>query len=601
MKSRDSNPPFRIISWLGPVFLAALAVSSLPAANRYLVHNLVSDLPGLADQVDGQLTNPWDFDFPGQTLMIADSGSGGASLYTAIPAMVQQPVPVFLGKGTTGIMGFYFGSLVNAFNSTLFCTENGTIVALLNTTPQQSVTTLIDNSKSGAVYTGCTSGPFNSAYYATNFAAGRIEVWDPNLNPIQNPSAFIDPVIPPGFAPFNIQYIGNDFLVTYARRDNASSNDVPGPGNGYIASFDRNGNLLSTLVSQGPLNSPWGMIMANASFGDFANMLLVGNSGDGRINAFDPATGEWKGVVADAQGNPIAIPGLHALHFGAGFTVPFISYFGGGDPATLYFTAGVAGINGEPVGSHGLLGSIQPAPSFQTGSIQNGADFSTNLAPNTWVTILGGALSATTRSWNIADFTNQDLPINLDGVTVSINGEPAYISYISPPQINFLVPADLAPGPAQVVVTSNGVTSASISATLANAAPAFFLFSPNAPPDERFIAGLHGNNSPAMSLLPGETVALFATGLGATFPASPNGQLLTSPLPLIQPLQLTIGGQPAAATFAGLVGPGLYQVNVVVPPVEAKYRFFPVPVTMSVSGVTAQAAGFLAYDWEAIP
>ena len=118
---------------------------------------------------------------------------------------------------------------------------------------------------------------------------------------------------------------------------------------------------------------------------------------------------------------------------------------------------------------------------------------------------------------------------------------------------------------------------------------------------KNLIAGLHANGSLATSVLPGETIALFGNGFGPTMPAAPNGQLLSSPFPLIQPVQVTIGEQPAPVTFAGLVGPGLYQVNVVVPTVDPKYRFFVVPLVMSVSGAATPASGFIIYDWPAIP
>ena len=158
-------------------------------------------------------------------------------------------------------------------------------------------------------------------------------------------------------------------------------------------------------MAQGALNSPWAMGIAPATFGNFANALLVGNSGDGRINAFDPTTGAWKGAMADTQSNPIAIPGLHALHFGGGG--------GSGDVSTLYFTAGIGGPTGEPLGSHGLFGSIQAAPFFQANGIRNGADVSPSIAPNTWVSVLGGSLSATTRNWSSGDFINMIRQKNL--------------------------------------------------------------------------------------------------------------------------------------------------------------------------------------------
>jgi uncharacterized protein (TIGR03118 family) len=625
MNSPYFNHPYNPGSRLCPVLLVIAFASSLAAANNYYVHNLISDLPGVADQEDDQLVNPWDFtSFSGcppgspsctppnvSSVLIASNANATVSQYTPIPGVVQPHSYPSLLPGVTGIMGMYGlpqPGTNGLADGRLFCTEGGTIIGL-SVLPPTFVTTLVDNSKSGAVYKGCTVGsvfqtsgkPF---YYAANFARGKIDVWDSNLNPIQNAAAFVEPVVPPGFAPFNIQGISDKvLLVTYARQDTANLNDVPGAGNGYIAAFDFNGNLLNTLIAQGPLNSPWALTVAPATFGDFANALLVGNSGDGRINAFDPATGSWKGTLADTQGNPIAIPGLRALHFGGGGAT--------GDVSTLYFTAGIGGPNGEPLGSHGLFGSIQAAPSFQANGIQNGGDFSAAIAPNTWVTIMGGSLSATTRSWTTSDFTNQGLPTKLDGVSVKINGEPGFVSYISPTQINFLAPADIVPGPVEIVTVNSGLVSAPVSTTLANAAPAFFYFFPGQADGDalypapgvvkNLIAGLHANGSLATSVLPGETIALYGNGFGPTMPAAPNGQLLSSPFPLIQPVQVTIGEQPAAVTFAGLVGSGLYQVNVVVPTVDPKYRFFFVPLVMSVSGASTQASGYIVYDWPAIP
>jgi len=571
-----------------------------------------------------QLVNPWDFSSfnvcmplgsPScappdvSSVLIATNGNQSISQYTPIPGVVQPSFYPSLGLGITGVMpavnGLTQPGTSRSASGLLFCSQSGTIVGLGVFLPTFS-TTLIDNSKSGAVYTGCDFWSFSTQrngvplYYAANFSSGNIDVWDSNLNPVRNAAAFVDPAIPPGFAPFNIQGIGgNILLVTYARQDTAKRNDVPGAGNGYIAAFDYNGNLLNTLVTQGPLNSPWGLTIAPATFGDFANTLLVGNSGDGKVNAFDPVTGTWKGALADTEGNPIAIPGLRALHFGGGGVT--------GDVSTLYFTADISGPNGEPPGSHGLFGSIQAAPFFQANGVQNGADFSPSLAPNTWATIVGGSLSATERSWTGSDFTSQGLPTKLDGVSVSINGEPAFISYISPTQINFLIPADIPPGPAEIRTVNNGVASAPVSATLAAAAPAFFSV-PGESDDEgvNFIAALHANGSPATAVIPGETVALFGTGFGATTPAAPNGQLLSAPLPLIQNVQVIIGGQSAPVTFAGLVAPGLYQVNVVVPAVGAQYDFFPpalisrVPLTMSISGASTQASGYLGFDWAAL-
>jgi uncharacterized protein (TIGR03118 family) len=332
--------PFASHGWLRALLYVALA-TPVAAANTYFVHNLVSDLPGIGDQQDDSLVNPWDFIAfnvctpAGSALcappdvssvLVASNGSGTVSQYTPIPGIVQpQPYPSLV-RGVTGIMG-YHGLPQPGTNGLadglLVCTEEGKITGVAVFAPT-FVSTLIDNSKSGAGYKGCTggcptSGNNRPCYYAANFGSGKIEVWDSNLNAVANAAAFVDPLIPAGFAPFNIQAISDKVLmVTYAKQDTAKRRDVPGPGNGYIAAFDFDGRLLTTLVQQGPLNSPWGLTIAPAAFGDFAGMLLVGNSGDGRINAFDVATGEWKGALADAQGAQIAVPGLHAIRFGGG-------------------------------------------------------------------------------------------------------------------------------------------------------------------------------------------------------------------------------------------------------------------------------------------
>jgi uncharacterized protein (TIGR03118 family) len=163
---------------------------------------------------------------------------------------------------------------------------------------------------------------------------------------------FADPTIPAGFAPFNIQNIGGKLYVTYAKQNTAKHDDVAGPGNGYIDVFNTNGVLLNRLVSNGPLNSPWGMELTPANFGMFANDLLVGNFGDGRIDAFDPTTGLFAGALPDTGGNPIDIQGLWGLAFGNGAAA--------GATNALYFTAGIG--NGGDIETHGLFGDIVAAP-----------------------------------------------------------------------------------------------------------------------------------------------------------------------------------------------------------------------------------------------
>jgi uncharacterized protein (TIGR03437 family) len=515
------------------------------------------------------------------------------------------------------------------------CTQDGTIVGVfaqpfgtsqnLTILGTPIIKTLVDNSASGAAYTGCAAGsspsgqPGMAFFYAANFSRGTIDVFDSGLQPVPNAPAFVDPSVPAGFAPFNIQGFNGKLYVTYARQDAAKRTAVAGAGSGYLAVFDYSGKLLATIGSQGPLDAPWGMVIAPSTFGDFGGMLLVANSGDGRINVFDPDSGAFQGTLADTQNNPIAIPGQRALCFGtsqlpmlaAPTTQPvgamdeLLTYGINGDPSTLYFTAA----------THGIFGSIQSNPILQPDAVRNCADFSTAIAPNTWISIIGESLSGGTRSWNNGDFVNKMLPTSLDEVSVTINGEPAFVSYISPWQINALIPADLAPGPVQIQVSNHGLASDMISANLVNAAPAFFnIGCCLGDVNEVFIAALHANNSQISSAnmmgsaSEGETVALFGTGFGATAPATPNGQLITTPLPLRQPAQISFNkcgplvsftpqcSSVAQVSFAGLVVPGLYQINVTVPndlTAEDDPNLHAFPVAAYIFGVPTQAYGYL--------
>jgi uncharacterized protein (TIGR03437 family) len=430
---------------------------------------------------------------------------------------------------------------------------------------------LFDNSKSGAVYTGCAVGGTAATPYlfAANFNAGTVDVYDANMNlnpppygqsglpqPFSGSSSFSNPEIPTGFAPYNVQNINGTLFVTYAKQDAQKHVSVGGQGNGYVAMFNLNGALIANLISAGPLNSPWGMAIAPSNFGLFAGALLVGNFSDGTINAFNPTTGAMLGTLDDATGTPIAIPGLWSLNFGGGAQSE--------DPGTLYITAGIGGgPNNDPVQSHGLLASIQAAPSFVTSGIQNAASFVAGpIAPNTWVQIKGNGLSMTTGTWQV---TGSTLPTQVNGVGVTINGTPVPVSFVSNTQVNFLVSATLSTATAQIQTSNNGLNSQVVTVNVAPLAPAFFTIGTNATSGNAYIAAEHAGGTligpttiaNATPVEPGETITLYATGFG---PAISSGVALA-----VTP-SILIDGISADVTFAGLVGPGLYQINVQVPP-----------------------------------
>jgi uncharacterized protein (TIGR03437 family) len=423
--------------------------------------------------------------------------------------------------------------------------------------PAHAVLT-VDNSKTASYLGLAIVATPTPRLYAANFKGRSIDVFDADFKPVTlAPGAFTDVAIPSDYAPFNIWNLGGKLYVMYAKQNDSKTEEVKGAGNGYVAVFDPNGNLLQHLISNGPLNAPWGVAIAPATFGKFANALLVGNFGDGKINAFNSTTGAFLGTLQDQQGKDIVIDGLWGLLVGNGGN--------GGDKDALFFTAGP----GDE--KHGLLGSIQANPIVTSTNITSAAQSAAGIAPNTFITIKGTNLAATKRSWQARDFTDNKLATSIDGVTVTMNGTPAYISFISPVQINVLTPADLTPsGPVDIVVSNNGLTTDKITMQSQAAAPAFFLFN-----SDKYIAATHANNSllgpttlianqttPAQ---PGETIVLYGTGFGATNPAITNGQIVTSAAQLVTKPVVTFNGIQGNVTFAGVTASGLDQINVTVP------------------------------------
>jgi len=362
-------------SWQRTISLVAVAAvlaasvwiaPSCLAAGVYQQSNLVSDLPGMAARTDSHLVNPWGIASSASSpFWVADNHTGVSTLYDSSGApqslVVTVPPAPSAPAGTDGSpTGIVFNGSTDFEVSSgsparfIFATEDGTISGWAPSSGTAAVVK-VDNSPSGAVYKGLATGNNGTSnfLYATNFHANSVNVFDATYAPATLAGSFSDPTVPMGFAPFNIQNIGGVLYVTYALQDADRHDDVPGPGNGFINKFDLNGNLLGRFASNGTLNSPWGVVLAPAGFGEFGGDLLVGNFGDGRINAFDPVSGAFLGQMKDGSGNPITIRGLWGLRFGNGGN--------GGDPNTLYFAAGIPGPSGM-LEDHGLFGSISVVP-----------------------------------------------------------------------------------------------------------------------------------------------------------------------------------------------------------------------------------------------
>ena len=582
------------------VCAAGLApVSAATPANAYYQHNLVADKSGVADFTDPNLINPWGIATSATSpFWVNDAGTGLSTVYTSNGTVSTTKAivpPSAAGKSPSAATGIVFNG-TGGFAITpghapsfIFCTADGGISGWAAAVDATHAQLMVDNSASGAVYYGLAisgttaSGP-GPYLYAANFHSGAIDVFDTDYKPVMLAGSFTDPKVPSGFAPFNIWNLGGKLYVAYAKQDSGKQFAQLGAGNGYVAVFDLNGNLLQHVVSGGALNAPWGVAIAPAAFGAFASDLLVGNFGDGLINAFDPASGNYLGTLQDPNGNNIHLDGLWALIAGNGGN--------GGDPNAIYFAAGVGSQQ------HGLLGSLQAAPAITSSSIGNAADGVGIIAPNAWVSIYGANLAATTRNWSTKDFVNGALPTALDGVSVMINGKPAYVGYVSPKQLNVLTPVDVAPGgPVVVEASSNGLTGATAAVPDMPYSPACFFYKSGP-----YVAALHSDNvtpvgpatlfpNSSAPAKPGETIAIYATGFGDTNPAVANGAVAPGRLPLATVPVVTIGGVAAQVAFAGVTAPGLYQFNVTIP---ANLPDGDAAVMISVGSFMTPAGGMVA-------
>ena len=354
---RPINPK----SVLSGAALLALACG-MPAAfaeNGYGQHNLVSDIQGMADHTDATLVNawgltrsstgPWWVNSNGKGLSIVYDGTG-APAPAASPIVVNVPPPPGgTGSSPTGIVfnGTPSFTLASALPAVfIFATEDGTISGWNRSVDPANAVIKVNNSPA-AVYKGLTMGQMNGALvlYAANFRGGTVDVFDTSFAPVTlDARAFQDPMIPAGFAPFNVQSIGGSIFVTFAQQDDTKHDDVAGPGLGYVDQFTPEGVLVRRFEHGKWLNSPWGVALAPAGFGKMSGRLLVGNFGSGQIASFDAQSGEFQGLMRGARGRPITIDGLWGLGFGND---------GSAGAANVLFFA--AGIQGE---SHGLFGTV---------------------------------------------------------------------------------------------------------------------------------------------------------------------------------------------------------------------------------------------------
>jgi uncharacterized protein (TIGR03118 family) len=358
--------PLVLLATVGLVGALASATATPAAANgghrggdednRYQQVNLVSDQVGVAENTDTNLVNPWGLAFgPSTPLWVSDNGMSVSTLYsgattpttpvTAVPLVVSIP-------GAGGPTGVVFSGAAN-FPITkgdktgpaffIFAGEDGDISAW-NPTGDKTKAVLMAHTV-GAVYKGLAllTNSAGSWLLATDFHDNRIDVFDTTFTLVHS-MRFRSVGIPSGYAPFDVAVFGNRVFVSYAKQDAAKHDDVAGPGHGFINTFDLKGHFVKRFASRGVLDSPWGLAIAPKGFGEFSGDLLVGNFGNGRVNAFDVRSGEREGTLHGTDGKALVIDGLWGLLPGNGTA---------GGTSDVWFSAGPAGE------THGLLGVLR--------------------------------------------------------------------------------------------------------------------------------------------------------------------------------------------------------------------------------------------------
>ncbi|MGF6740939.1 TIGR03118 family protein [Paraburkholderia atlantica] len=344
--------------------------TSPPVQSSFAATALVSDGAVPAAHTDANLKNPWGVAFnPKGFAWVADNGTNVATLYdgNGVPQSLVVTIPD--GKnGSASSTGIVFNgtqsflvtengkSGVAAF---IFAGEGGTITAWAPAVGPTNAFVMYDDGAGGAVYKGLALAAMNNGnfLYATDFHNNKIDVFDTTFTKVSMPGAFTDPAMPAGFAPFGIQAIGSNLFVTYAMQDADKHDDVAGAGLGMVDVYDTAGNLKQRFATGGPLNAPWGIAQAPASFGSMSGAIIIGNFGDGIINAFNASSGQSMGPISGPNNSPIVEHGVWGIAFGNDLSNQ--------PSSTLFFAAGP---NDEADGVYGRIDLNTTTSSSGTGT-----------------------------------------------------------------------------------------------------------------------------------------------------------------------------------------------------------------------------------------
>ena len=529
------------------------------------------------------------------------------------PAGFTDPTgDAFIAKvsadGTTfQYLSYYGGSSSDAIDGLAVDGQGNVIVAGATTSTNLPVTSGAAQKAFGGQSSVTTTETMGDAFMAVfSGIASTVSTSTPTITSVTNDASFTSALAPGSLAAI----VGTGLPASAsagATVGGQTAQVVSASATQWVIVIPNNATLGSSSAQVGT-SAPFAVTLAQYA----PALFSVDGSGQGNVLASPAAPvtpGETVTIVAtglgavNASGQPAQLPGVTLG--GTALTV-FSAVASSSSPGQYQVsiqippstTAGspalVLSIGG--VSSQSLTLKVSAITGLTISYVENAASYLPGFSQGSWTTITGANLAGSTRTWTGADFNGTSLPIQLDQVSVTIDGKPAYVYFISPTQINVLAPADTATGPVPVQVTYNGKTSNTITGTESSFSPALFMFSPQG---GRYVAAVRidgqyigptslyaGLTVPAKS---GDTLELYGTGFGPTSPATDFSQTFSGAPATVNTVTATIGGVPATVSFAGLVAPGEYQFNITVPAVPSGDNL----VVLKVNGLTSQANAYL--------